>query len=117
MERVLDELDVVQNIGLADRAVRVVIGLGLLAGMLTYFTSTDDKVTWQAYLGLFAVYPLMSGILGWCPLYALTGSRSCSLSEDSRNQCGTVLYQIDAAMGHHPRPDHEYDHSLAGSHR
>jgi hypothetical protein len=66
---------------------------------------------------LLAVYPLMTTLVGWDVIYQFFGARSCTLT-GGRNQCGTLPYEVDAALGHSPKLDegYDYDHSLAGSH-
>lgn len=55
------------NEGKVDRAVRVVLGLALLA---TVFVGPQ---TWLGWLG---VVPLVTGLVGFCPLYRLLGIRT-----------------------------------------
>ena len=58
------------NVGGLDRALRVVLGLGLLAaGWLM------PAVGWWGLLGLV---PLATGLLSWCPPYALLGINTCA---------------------------------------
>ena len=52
------------NEGTIDRAVRVVLGLALLS--LTFL----GPHTW---LGLVGVIPLVTGFVGFCPLYRVLG--------------------------------------------
>ena len=51
------------NLGVADRLLRVVLGLALLGWMLVI-----DPAAWWGWLGLV---PLVTGIAGVCPLYAM----------------------------------------------
>ncbi len=60
-----------QNEGLVDRAIRVVLGVGLLA---TVFVGPQ---TWFGWLG---VVPLVTGVVGFCPLYRLAGVRTTKAS-------------------------------------
>jgi hypothetical protein len=57
-----------RNEGAADRAFRVVLGLGLLSQ-----TFMGWHTPW-AYVG---VIPLVTGIVGTCPMYSLFGFSSC----------------------------------------
>jgi len=57
------------NEGLADRAVRV--GLGVLLLALVF---VGPKTLW----GLLGLVPLATGLLGSCPLYTLFGIRTCA---------------------------------------
>ena len=52
-----------------DRVLRVVLGLGLLA-----ITVVGPKSMW----GLVGVVPLLTGILGFCPLYHAFGFSTCA---------------------------------------
>lgn len=117
MERIRNRLGVVYNIGLFDRAIRFIGGFALLAAGAVGMSITPTITTWEALAVLVAVYPIMTSILGWDPLYALFGARSCSI-EGGRNQCGTLPYEVDSMLGHDPEPDKgfEYDHKLASAH-
>jgi hypothetical protein len=53
-----------KNIGKVERILRVVIGLGILS-----LAFVGPRSPW-AYLGLV---PLLTGLAGWCPPYALLG--------------------------------------------
>jgi membrane protein implicated in regulation of membrane protease activity len=55
------------NEGMVDRAVRVVLGLGLLAMVFV------GPATWLGWLG---VVPLVTGLVGFCPLYRLIGFKT-----------------------------------------
>jgi len=52
------------NIGKAERAARVVIGIAVLS-----LAFVGPQTPW-AYLGLL---PFVTGLVGWCPPYALLG--------------------------------------------
>lgn len=60
-----------KNEGNLDRTVRVVIGLGLLS---TVFVGP------QTLWGLVGVVPLLTGLVGFCPLYKIFGFNTCPLS-------------------------------------
>lgn len=57
------------NEGTADRILRIVIGLGLLA-----LTFAGPKTLW----GLLGVVPLVTGLAGTCPLYSIVGIKTCT---------------------------------------
>jgi hypothetical protein len=57
-----------KNEGSLDRTVRIVVGLGLIAA-----AATGTVGAW-AYVG---VIPVITGSLGWCPLYTLLGVSTC----------------------------------------
>ncbi len=56
------------NEGTIDRALRVVAGLGILS-----LAFVGPQTPW-AYLGLV---PLITGLVGVCPLYSLIGINTC----------------------------------------
>lgn len=115
MERVAQKLGVIQNLSLTDRLVRFAIGIGMISAV-GIAIATGNFVTWEGYVALLSIYPLATGMLGVDPFYSLFHKKTCGLND--RNQCGTIPYQVDAAMGHHPVPDkgYEFDHSLGASH-
>jgi hypothetical protein len=58
------------NEGNVDRAVRIVAGLGLaVVGLMV-------QRTW---IGLIGLLPLMTGIMGYCPLYRVLGISTCPI--------------------------------------
>jgi hypothetical protein len=60
------------NLSALDRAVRVGGGaLMLAAGWAGLITGV-----WQVGLEVFGWVPLVTGIAGWCPIYALLGIRT-----------------------------------------
>lgn len=58
-----------KNEGNLDRALRVGLGIGLLS-----LVFIGPKTPW-GYLGLI---PLVTGLVGWCPLYKIFKINSCS---------------------------------------
>ena len=68
-----------QNIGQADRWIRIVLGLGLLS--LLFILSGGVR-----YVGLIGLIPLITGAAGSCPLYAVFGVST--KSHKSADQAG-----------------------------
>lgn len=58
-----------KNIGGTERAVRVLAGAGIMS-----LAVIGPGTPW-AYLG---AAPLLTGLIGWCPPYALLGFSTCS---------------------------------------
>lgn len=56
------------NEGTVDRAVRIVLGLGILS-----LAFVGPRTPW-AWLG---VVPLLTGLVGFCPAYRILGIRTC----------------------------------------
>lgn len=61
-----------RNVGGIDRGLRITIGLVLIALAVT------GTVGWWGYLGLL---PLLTGLTGWCPPYALLGFNTCAMKK------------------------------------
>lgn len=59
-----------KNVGGIDRTLRIVLGLVLIG------LAASGTVGWWGYLG---VVPLLTGLIGWCPPYALLGWNTCSM--------------------------------------
>jgi len=57
-----------RNIGGTERVIRVVVGLGVIS-----LAFIGPKTPW-AYLG---TVPVLTGLIGWCPPYALFGISTC----------------------------------------
>jgi len=113
MKKLANKLGVIQNLGLIDRVFRFFVSIFLLAGPMIHLQITGESMSWQALVALLSIYPLMTAMLGWDPLYSIAKTRSCRLT--GRNQCGTLPYQVDAALGNDPHARKDYDHSLMGS--
>jgi hypothetical protein len=56
------------NEGAIDRVLRVVVGAGVLS-----LAFVGPQTPW-GYVGLV---PLVTGLVGWCPLYAMLGLNTC----------------------------------------
>lgn len=57
-----------RNEGSVDRVLRVIVGAGLLS-----LVFVGPETAW-GYIGLV---PLLTGLAGWCPAYALFGIATC----------------------------------------
>jgi hypothetical protein len=56
------------NEGTLDRALRVAVGLVLIV-----LVALEKIGLW----GLIGLVPLLTGLLGFCPVYAMLGIRTC----------------------------------------
>jgi hypothetical protein len=63
-----------RNEGAIDRTLRVVLGLAILS-----LAFVGPQTPW-AWLGLI---PLATGLIGFCPAYALFGINTCRLPKPS----------------------------------
>jgi hypothetical protein len=61
-----------KNVGGIDRTLRIVAGLALIAAAAT------GTVGLWGYIGLV---PLATGLMGWCPPYAMFGFNTCSVKK------------------------------------
>lgn len=59
------------NEGSIDRGLRIAVGLALIG-----LTATDTVGPW----GYVGIVPLVTGAVGYCPLYALIGIDTCPMS-------------------------------------
>ncbi|SHL52423.1 Protein of unknown function [Roseovarius marisflavi] len=64
-----------KNVGTIDRALRIIVGLALLAG---FFLNRDGAYSW---LYLIGIIPLVTGLLSSCPLYTILGLRTCPMNK------------------------------------
>ncbi len=58
------------NEGTADRVLRAIVGLAVLS----LFFLLDGNARYWSLLGLV---PLLTGLVGYCPLYTLLGINTC----------------------------------------
>jgi len=61
------------NVGWADRAVRVIVGLALIA-----FAFWGIPATGWNWIGWIGVVPLFTGLFGFCPAYSVLGVSTCA---------------------------------------
>lgn len=61
------------NVGGIDKILRIIVGLVLIG-----LAATGTVGMW----GWIGVVPLLTGLIGWCPLYPLLGMSSCPIKKD-----------------------------------
>ena len=59
-----------KNVGGIDRNIRIVAGIGIIAAGIIY----------DSWWGALGIIPVTSGLLCWCPPYALLGMSSCKIN-------------------------------------
>ena len=59
-----------QNVGSIDRAIRAIVGIGLIS-----LVFIGPQTVW----GWIGVIPLATAIIGWCPPYSLLGINTCGV--------------------------------------
>jgi len=90
IDKTLQHKHPLQNISAIDRTSRIIIGMALIG---VWFVVDFNSINiWLALLPLIGIIPLLSGIIGWCPVHAMFNTRSCGT--DSHNECGTFPYQV-----------------------
>ena len=62
------------NVGSIDRALRIVVGLALLAA---FFIFPEAAYRWAFLIG---VVPRATGLMKTCPLYSVLGLSTCPMS-------------------------------------
>ncbi len=60
------------NEGSIDRALRVIVGLGILS-----LAFIGPQTPW-AFIG---IVPVLTGLVGWCPAYTLLGINTCPVKK------------------------------------
>lgn len=60
------------NVGNIERIIRVIVGIAIIAW----------GVTAQNWWGVVGAVPLLTGLLGWCPPYAIFGISTCSVKNE-----------------------------------
>ena len=64
----------VTNVGGLDRILRIVLGIALIA----YAIPLGFPHTGWNFVGWIGVVPLLTALMGSCPLYSLAGVSTCS---------------------------------------
>ncbi len=59
------------NVGSADRAIRIVLGVIILSLFFIY------PGAWWRYYTLIGIVPILTGLAGTCPLYSILGLSTC----------------------------------------
>ncbi|MFC1751273.1 DUF2892 domain-containing protein [Pseudomonadota bacterium] len=101
-----NELGPIQNIGLVDRTVRIAIGMALILGVVTNTFGHELN-----FIAILAVYPCLTGMFGWDPLYSFRRVKSCDITQ---NKCGTYTFQVKSAAGEEMACNDGYDCSVSG---
>ena len=56
-----------RNVGKIDQIVRIVIGAGMIAA----------GVFFESWWGAIGIVPIITGAIGWCPVYLPLGISTC----------------------------------------
>ncbi len=66
------------NEGSLDRLLRVIVGVVLLLLTPTIGGLVGNPFGFVTSWGWIGIIPLVTGLVGWCPLYTLLGVNTCS---------------------------------------
>ena len=112
---------IIENLGWPDRGIRIMIGTVMVAVPLTIITIKAPGLDlgasvsgWLYVAMLLGLYPFWTSVIGWDHVYNLFKIRTCGGSE--KNPCGTLPYELDAAVGRRPIPESDVIHSLDTAH-
>jgi len=64
------------NVGTADRVIRLVVGIALLA------FAAFDHGEWR-WVGLIGIVPIATALFRFCPGYTLLGMRTCPVQSQA----------------------------------
>ena len=64
-----------KNVGSTERVIRVTAGLGLIS-----LVFIGPQTPW----GWIGLLPIATGLIGWCPPYALLGINTCPVNKKIR---------------------------------
>lgn len=60
-----------RNLSFLDRTIRILLGLLML--WVGWTIQPSEATIWPIALRIFAWFPLVTGFLGWCPIYIILG--------------------------------------------
>lgn len=61
------------NEGMVDRGIRVILGIALIAFAIPV-GFPESGWNWIGWIG---IVPLLTGLIGWCPIYSAMGVSTC----------------------------------------
>lgn len=64
-----------KNMGTADRAIRLIIGVALLAAFFLF-----PEASWR-YFALIGIVPIATALMSSCPLYSIFGLSTCPIEK------------------------------------
>ena len=72
------EFVMMKNVGSADKIIRIVVGIALIAFAL----AGPADIGWK-WVGWIGVVPILTALMGWCPAYSVLGMRTCPMEKKS----------------------------------
>jgi len=73
-----------QNMSRLDRTIRISAGLLMLG--VSWAANAPEGAIWPIVFRVFALFPLVTGLLGWCPVYAILGLSTCKPKSPQRDR-------------------------------
>jgi len=86
--------DGTRNLGLLDRGLRIAIGAVAILSVLA--SQSTEILGWLALVPLFAVYPIMTGLIAYDPFYAWIGINTSSSSMFSDEHLRRIVTTVTA---------------------
>ncbi|HEY5604789.1 MAG TPA: DUF2892 domain-containing protein [Gammaproteobacteria bacterium] len=84
--------DEIPNIGFLDRSFRIAVGAVAIIAVLA--NQNTGMLDWLALVPLLAVYPIMTGLIAYDPLYAWLGINTRKSSVFSDEQLVRIIRSI-----------------------
>ena len=96
-----------ENIGVIDRSARLLGGFLLLLPLIFATTNVSDLLMNNlTYAIIILSYLMLTGMMGWDPVYMLFNGKTCGTSE--KHPCGSYPYQLRALFGRRAEKDPGY---------
>lgn len=96
LDRIRAKLTLLQNIGWWDRIARFAVGAAVSAYGI--FIALQGKAIWPTVAILASMYPVITAMVGWDPLYQLFNARTCG------RRCGPLPFEIEAMLKQRTKP-------------
>jgi hypothetical protein len=72
----MEEIKMKKNVGNVDKTIRIILGIGIIV----------MGIGFQSWLGIIGVIPLITGIIGYCPLYSIFSISTCKISSGEKKE-------------------------------
>jgi hypothetical protein len=90
LDRIRAKLTLLQNIGWWDRAVRFIAGTAV--GAYGIFIALQGEAIWPTVAILVSIYPVITAMVGWDPLYQFFNARTCG------RRCGPLPFEMNTVF-------------------
>lgn len=86
--------DEIRNLGFLERGIRIAVGATAILAVLA--SQNIGMLGWVALIPLVAIYPIMTGMIGYDPFYAWFGINTHRSSIISDEQLNKFVHNITA---------------------